>query len=40
MASVTLEHIKKEYENHVVAVHDFNLRIRDKEFIVFVGPSG
>ena len=40
MASVTLEHIKKEYDNHVVAVHDFNLRIRDKEFIVFVGPSG
>ena len=40
MASVTLEHIKKEYENHVVAVHDFNLGIRDKEFVVFVGPSG
>ncbi|MBR1686738.1 MAG: ATP-binding cassette domain-containing protein, partial [Clostridia bacterium] len=40
MASVTLEHIKKEYDNHVVAVHDFNMRIRDKEFIVFVGPSG
>ena len=40
MASVTLEHIKKEYDNHVVAVHDFNLRIRDKEFVVFVGPSG
>ena len=40
MASVTLEHIRKEYENHVVAVHDFNMRIRDKEFIVFVGPSG
>ncbi len=40
MASVTLEHIKKEYDNHVVAVHDFNLVIRDKEFVVFVGPSG
>ncbi len=40
MASVTLEHVKKEYDNHVVAVHDFNLKIKDKEFVVFVGPSG
>ena len=40
MASVTLEHIKKVYDNHVTAVHDFNLVIRDKEFVVFVGPSG
>ena len=24
----------------VVAVHDFNLEIKDKEFIVLVGPSG
>ncbi|MDY5564486.1 MAG: ATP-binding cassette domain-containing protein, partial [Candidatus Limivicinus sp.] len=24
----------------VVAVHDFNLHIKDKEFIVLVGPSG
>ncbi len=39
MASVTLEHIKKAYDKLVV-VHDFNLRIRDKEFVVFVGPSG
>ncbi len=40
MASVTLEHIKKVYDKNVVAVHDFNLEIRDKEFVVFVGPSG
>ena len=40
MASVTLEHVKKIYDNKVVAVHDFNLEIKDKEFIVFVGPSG
>ena len=40
MASLKLEHIKKVYDKNVVAVHDFNLEIRDKEFIVFVGPSG
>ena len=40
MASVTLEHVKKIYDNKVTAVHDFNLEIRDKEFVVFVGPSG
>ncbi len=40
MASVSLEHIKKVYDHHVVAVQDFNLEIEDKEFVVFVGPSG
>ncbi len=40
MASVTLEHVKKIYDNKVTAVHDFNLEIKDKEFVVFVGPSG
>ena len=40
MASVTLEHVKKVYDNKVEVVHDFNLEIKDKEFIVFVGPSG
>ncbi len=40
MASVKLEHVKKIYDKNVVAVHDFNLEIKDKEFVVFVGPSG
>ena len=40
MASVKLTNVKKIYDNKVVAVHDFNLDIKDKEFIVFVGPSG
>ena len=40
MASVKLTDIKKVYDNKVTAVHDFNLEIRDKEFVVFVGPSG
>ncbi len=40
MATVTLKNIKKVYDNKVTAVHDFNLEIADKEFIVLVGPSG
>ena len=40
MANLKLTHIKKMYENGFVAVHDFNLEINDKEFIVLVGPSG
>lgn len=40
MANLKLEHIDKIYPNGVQAVFDFNLDIKDKEFIVFVGPSG
>ncbi len=40
MATVTLKGVKKIYDNKVTAVHDFNLDIADKEFIVLVGPSG
>ncbi len=40
MASVKLTNVKKVYDRKVVAVHDFNLDIKDKEFVVFVGPSG
>ena len=40
MASVKLTDVKKIYDNKVTAVHDFNLDIKDKEFVVFVGPSG
>lgn len=40
MADVTLTHVKKVYDKSVVAVQDFNMEIRDKEFIVLVGPSG
>ena len=40
MATVKLNNINKIYENGVQAVFDFNLDIKDKEFIVFVGPSG
>ena len=40
MSTVSLRKIKKIYDNAVTAVHDFNLEIADKEFIVLVGPSG
>ena len=40
MATVTLKGIKKIYDNNVTAVHDFDLEIADKEFVVLVGPSG
>ena len=40
MSTVNLKNIKKIYDNKVTAVHDFNLDIADKEFIVLVGPSG
>ena len=40
MAEIRLEHIDKIYDGGVKAVSDFNLHIKDREFIVFVGPSG
>ena len=47
MATVTLKHVYKVYENSEKsapssrpAVSDFCMEIQDKEFIVFVGPSG
>lgn len=40
MATLQLININKVYENNVQAVFDFNLDIKDREFIVLVGPSG
>ncbi|QHJ69172.1 ABC transporter ATP-binding protein [Planococcus halotolerans] len=40
MAGLNLVNIKKVYDKGVVSVQDFNLEIRDKEFLVLVGPSG
>lgn len=41
MVEMRLEHIYKKYENNPnYSVSDFNLDIKDGEFIVFVGPSG
>ena len=40
MSTLSFKNINKIYDNNVQAVFDFNLEIKDKEFIVFVGPSG
>ena len=40
MASLSLRHVSKRYPGGVTAVSDFNLEIKDKEFIILVGPSG
>ena len=40
MASLSLKGIEKVYPNGFHAVKDFNLEIEDKEFIIFVVPSG
>lgn len=40
MSKITFRDVNKVYDNGFHAVKDFNLEIRDGEFIVFVGPSG
>lgn len=41
MVEIDLDHLYKRYEDgEDYAVSDFDLHIKDREFIVFVGPSG
>ncbi|WP_122645756.1 ABC transporter ATP-binding protein [Enterococcus mediterraneensis] len=41
MVQMALNHVYKKYDNaENYSVTDFNLDIKDREFIVFVGPSG
>lgn len=41
MVEMALKHVYKKYDNaEDYSVTDFNLAIKDREFIVFVGPSG
>jgi len=39
MAEISFEHVSKRFDD-TLAVDDFDLRIEDREFMVFVGPSG
>ena len=39
MAKISLQHINKTYDDGVCVIDDLNLEIKDKEFIVLVGPS-
>jgi multiple sugar transport system ATP-binding protein len=40
MSSVSYDHVVKRYTADVTVVKDFNVEIKDKEFMVLVGPSG
>lgn len=40
MAQVYLENVNKSYEDGNTVVNNFNLQIKDGEFLVLVGPSG
>lgn len=40
MAEIKIDHLGKRYGDGALAVSDFNLHIKNEEFIVFVGPSG
>ena len=40
MSTIKFDKINKIYENGFHAVHDFELEIKDGEFIIMVGPSG
>jgi multiple sugar transport system ATP-binding protein len=40
LASITLEHVEKQYADGYRAVLDVSLEIADSEFMILVGPSG
>lgn len=40
LSEIVLRNVCKEYNKGNMAVKDFNLDIKDKEFVIFVGPSG
>jgi multiple sugar transport system ATP-binding protein len=40
MATVILNKVNKIYDNGYHAIHDLDLEVHDKEFLVLVGPSG
>jgi multiple sugar transport system ATP-binding protein len=40
MATISLNHVTKQYADGAVAVNDLNLEIEDGEFCILVGPSG
>lgn len=40
MADITFKNVNKTYDKKKTVVENFTLKIKDKEFVVFVGPSG
>jgi multiple sugar transport system ATP-binding protein len=40
MATLKMQNIYKQFGRKVIAVKDFNLKVKDQEFLVLLGPSG
>jgi multiple sugar transport system ATP-binding protein len=40
MATLTMQNVTKQFSRQVVAVKDFDLHVKDREFLVLLGPSG
>jgi multiple sugar transport system ATP-binding protein len=40
MPDIVIKNLRKEFDSGFVAVHNMNLEIAEKEFLVLVGPSG
>lgn len=40
MADVKLENITKFFDSNLIALEDFNLEVKDGEFVTILGPSG
>jgi multiple sugar transport system ATP-binding protein len=40
MATLTLNNVTKKFGKKVIAVNNFNLEVKDREFLVLLGPSG
>lgn len=40
MAVLKMQNVTKQFGRNVIAVKDFNLEVKDKEFLVLLGPSG
>jgi sn-glycerol 3-phosphate transport system ATP-binding protein len=40
MAEIELNGVTKSYPNGIAALHNINLKVADREFLVVVGPSG
>ena len=40
MSEIAFRNVCKQFDSEHYVVKDFNLDIHDKEFLIFVGPSG
>lgn len=40
MSLIEMKHVKKQYKNGVVAIHDLNLEINKGEFVFVIGSTG